>query len=118
MERRLRSGFSNQSSAIVKSTQSTNLIVTDYTKSLIVMIAFLLIAIAVATEIAIKSVQAADPIVITKKIDKATAESLRSTSSQITSNPLLSDLAKSIISEKLSNAANQLDPNPTCRSIC
>ena len=84
-----------------------------------------LIAIAVGgatTEIAIKSVQAAsvslDPIVITKKIDKSTAESLRSTSSQITSNPLLSDLARSIISEKLGNAANQLDPNPTCISIC
>lgn len=110
------------SSAIVKSTQSTNLIVTNYTESLIVMIAFVLIAVAVGgatTEIAIKSVQAAtDPIVITKQIDKATAESLRSTSSQITSNPLLSDLAKSIISEKLSNAANQLDPNPTCISIC
>jgi len=94
--------------------------VTNYTKPMIVV----LIAIAVAgatTEMAIKSVQAApvtDPIVITKKIDKATAESLRSTSSQITSSPLLSDLAKSIISEKLGNAANQLDPNPTCISIC
>lgn len=91
----------------------------------ILTIGLLAIVVGVATTgIALKSVQASVPadgsnggvpsnlaaLAIKKAANQATANSLRLTSQQITSNPSLSDLAKNIISDKLGNAANQLDP--------
>lgn len=84
----------------------------------ILTIGLLAIVVGVATTgIAIQSVQAVtpDPEAIKKAANRAAANSLRQTSQQITSNPSISDLAKSAISSKLGFAANQLalpEPGP------
>lgn len=91
----------------------------------ILTIGLLAVVIGIATTgIAIQSVQAGGDgsnggigvnpaaLAIMKAANRATANSLRQTSQQITSNPDLPNVAKNIISDKLGNAANQLDPLP------
>ena len=80
---------------------------------MILTIGLLAIVLGIATTgIAIKSVQAVtpDPEAIKTAAKQATANALRLTSQGITSNPNLSEQAKSPVSTYLSQAANQLAP--------